>query len=104
MNKNAISHVTNHVIKHVKKLKLVNKNVTNHATSHAINHVTKLKLANKNVTNLVTSHVINHVTKHKLAKHKKQHANTNINMVNVTINMVQQINFKTKTFFIFNSL
>jgi hypothetical protein len=25
-------------------------------------------------------------------------------MVNATINMVQQINFETKTFFIFNSL
>jgi hypothetical protein len=62
--------------------------------------VTKLKLAKRNVTNLATSHVINHVTKLKLAKLKKQHANTNINMVNATINMVQQINFKTKTFFI----
>jgi hypothetical protein len=96
--------VTNHAIKHATKPKLVNKNVTNLAISHAINHVIKLKLANKNVTNLVTSHAINHATKHKLAKHKKQHVNTNINMVNVTINMVQQINFKAKTFFILNSL
>jgi hypothetical protein len=74
------------------KLKHANKN----ATSLAINLAKKLKLAKRNATNLAT----NHVTKHKLAKHRKQHANTNINMENATINMVQQINFKTKTFFI----
>jgi hypothetical protein len=92
VNKNVTNLAISHAINHVIKLKLANKNVTN----LAINHVTKHKLAKRNVTNLAT----NHVTKHKLAKHRKQHANTNINMENATINMVQQINFKTKTFFI----